>query len=129
MFKQLTISNFKQSISDISQNHIIVKMKSIIHWLIVRIMMSINLLLILFGLVFVFGMSTGLFVFNPSITTNNAVVFYRSNLPHTLTKKEAKQVSELKILSAKLNKESKIYANKINIITATKNKKELSKDF
>jgi hypothetical protein len=109
MFKQLTASNIKQSIYDISQNHIVLKIRSVFKWIFIKVMLALSLLLALFGLVFIFGMFTGLLGFNPMLMTNNAVVFYRSNLPSKLTVKESKQVAALKILSAKLNKESKAY--------------------
>ncbi len=109
MFKQLTISNIKQSVFNIIQNKTVIKIRSIFRWIFIKAMLALSLLLTLFGLVFIFGMSTGLLSFNPMLTTDNAVVFYRSNLPSKLTTKESKQVAALKILSAKINKESKAY--------------------
>jgi hypothetical protein len=116
MFKQLTISDIKQSVSNITQNKTIFKMRSIFKWIFIKAMLALSLLLTLFGLVFIFGMFAGLLGFNPMLMTNNAVVFYRSNLPSKLTAKESKQVSELNVLKAKLNKDSKAYSNRIALL-------------
>ena len=77
MFKQLTISDIKQSVSNITQNKTIFKMRSIFKWIFIKAMLALSLLLTLFGLVFIFGMFAGLLGFNPMLMTNNAVVFYR----------------------------------------------------
>ena len=112
MFKQITMSDIKQTVKNISQNKICRTAYFIIADILNFTVLSIKTILVVSGLAFIISIliirsNPGLI--ESAVTNGNAVVFYRNNLPARLTKQEVKQVAELKILSAKLNKESKTY--------------------
>ncbi|MHB1755558.1 MAG: hypothetical protein ACYCT6_08970 [bacterium] len=122
MFKQLTITDIKQTVKNISQN----KIYKTAYWIISDILnftvLSIKTALVISGMVFIAFIL--IFRFNPGlmesvITNGDAVVFYRNNLPAHLTKKETGQVTELNSLIVKLNRESN------SAISAAKIKKEI----
>ena len=111
MFKNTAISNFKQSAISF-WSYIYPKLEkpySIIRWLFFKIIFYITVVFVILGMALIIGFYYDIITFNPRLTTDNAVILYRSKLPAKLTKKESKEWSEVKVLEKKLNKISGSY--------------------
>lgn len=111
MFKNTAISNFKQSAINLWSNIYpkLEKPYSIIRWLFFKIIFYITVVFVILGMALIIGFYYDIITFNPRLTTDNAVILYRSKLPAKLTKKESKEWSEVKVLKKKLNKISGSY--------------------
>ena len=104
----MAISNIKQSAGNLwlIALPVLHKFYVVFYWIFFEIMFFGTLALSMLGIGLILGFTGNIITFTP---INRAVIFYRFNLPRILTKKEIKQVSELKILEKKLNKKSIIY--------------------
>ena len=111
MFKNTAISNFKQSAISF-WSYIYPKLEkpySIIRWLFFKIIFYITVVFVILGMALIIGFYYDIITFNPRLTTDNAVILYRSKLPAKLTKAEAKEWAQIKVLQKKLNKKTVIY--------------------
>ena len=103
----MAISNIKQSTGNLwlSALPVLHRFYVVFRWIFFEILFFGMLILSMLGIGLILGVAGNIVTFTPK----NAVIFYRSNLPKILTKKEIKQISELKILEKKLNKRTVIY--------------------
>ena len=111
MFKNTAISNFKQSAISF-WSYIYPKLEkpySIIRWLFFKIIFYITVVFVILGMALIIGFYYDIITFNPRLTTDNAVILYRSKLPAKLTKKETKEWAEITVLEKKLNKANNEY--------------------
>jgi hypothetical protein len=82
---------------------------AIIHWLFWKIVFYLTVAFVMLGIALVIGFYSGIITFNQRLVTNDAVILYRSKLPAKLTKAEAKEWAQIKVLQKKLNKKTVIY--------------------
>lgn len=111
MFKNTAISNFKQSAVNF-WSYILPKLEkpySVIRWIFLKIIFYITVAFVMLGIALIIGFHYDIITFNQRLTTNNAVILYRSKLPAKLTKKETKEWSQVLALEAKLNEISGSY--------------------
>jgi hypothetical protein len=116
MFKNPVILSTKQSILNkwLKVKPTADKIYFAVKWITRRVIWIVEFMLALTGLILILGFYGNIITFYHPLVSNNAVVFYRSELPHNLTKQESKQITKLKVLSVKINKESNVYANKLD---------------
>ena len=125
MFKNTAISNFKQSAISF-WSYIYPKLEkpySITRWIFLKIVFYITVAFVTLGIALVIGFYSGVITFNQRLVTNDAVILYRSKLPAKLTKTEAKEWSQIKVLQKKLNKKSKTYQKIYKIYQVAQDKK------